>query len=137
MTERFESDKATDQVTILFASAMLSRPSFAPYRFQMVTSLWCHYRSNPFAKQLNNDGKGMQMTSPSSTSLIGSSSEDDDHCLEAVTELHAPETFAPETVAQEAKDMVDIFFSVLFGRHATIAEVDKWNLYSRKWLNAG
>lgn len=45
--ERF-ADAPIDYVTILFSSAMASRSSFTTHRYQLVTSLWCHYSTNPF-----------------------------------------------------------------------------------------
>lgn len=42
------ADAPIDYVTILFSSAMSSRSSFTTHRYQLVTSLWCHYSTNPF-----------------------------------------------------------------------------------------
>ncbi|KAJ3524913.1 hypothetical protein NMY22_g10796 [Coprinellus aureogranulatus] len=39
------AEEPTDKVMLLFASAMMTRPELARYRFEISTALWCRYRT--------------------------------------------------------------------------------------------
>jgi hypothetical protein len=36
---------------LFLAPAMVTRPKLAPYRFEMLTALWCRYRSHPIVSK--------------------------------------------------------------------------------------
>ncbi|TEB39584.1 hypothetical protein FA13DRAFT_10714 [Coprinellus micaceus] len=88
---RFEHEP-TDKVMLFAASAMMTRPDFAPYRFKISTALCCRYGSDTAFQ-------------------------------------------APETAEGNQDALVEWFTLALFGRHATVREVEKWLERCGAWLD--